>query len=74
MWLVIGFVEVISLFFCSSYDLSEERRISISDIKEMTVTEINGLFVMIGVAIASITHLFVPSVPPVIIAQPFQSG
>jgi hypothetical protein len=31
------------------------------------------VFVMIGVAIASVTHLFVPNVPPVIIAQPFQS-
>jgi hypothetical protein len=31
------------------------------------------VFVMIGVAIGSFTHLIVPNVPPVIITQPFQS-
>jgi hypothetical protein len=31
------------------------------------------VFVIIGVAIASVTHIFVPNVPPIIMAQPFQS-
>ena len=31
------------------------------------------VFVMIGLAIGSFTHHIVPNVPPVIIAQPFQS-
>jgi hypothetical protein len=31
------------------------------------------VFVIIGLAIGSFIHLIVPNVPPVIIAQPFQS-
>lgn len=31
------------------------------------------VFVIIGVAIASVTHLFLPNIPPIIISKPLQS-